>query len=131
MKLTQRMNDTQYTATEIQAMVRNMDDSKERHRRLKETNVEEYVQKLTEENQVLHFNFPSVFSLHAEDKLDGTFFYMLDQKRKIENGMTTEDEASIVVGKKLFSTWVEPVTQGRPVAKTESYADYYKRTTSR
>jgi hypothetical protein len=92
------MNDTQYTATEIQAMVRNMDDSKDRHRALKATNVELYVQKLTQENTVLHFNFPSIFSLHAEDKLDGTFFYMLDQKRKIERGDLTEDQASIDVG---------------------------------
>ena len=122
------MNDTQYTATEIQALVRNMDDSKARHRRLKESDVEQYVQKLTEENPILHFNFPSVFSLHAEDKLDGTFFYMLEQKRKIESGRLTEDQASIDVGKKLFSTWVEPVTQGRPAEKMESYNEYYKRT---
>ena len=122
------MNDVQYTATEIQAMVRNMDDSKERHRALKTTDVELYVKKLTEENTILHFNYPSIFSLHAEDKLDGTFFYMLDQKRKIERGDLTEDQASIDVGKKLFGTWVEPVTRGRPVEKMESYADYYKRT---
>ena len=124
------MNDTQYTATEIQALVRNMDDSKERHRALKGSDVELYVKKLTEENSILHFNFPSIFSLHAEDKLDGTFFYMLDQKRKIERGELTEDQASIVVGKKLFGTWVEPVTQGRPAEKMESYAEYYKRTSS-
>ena len=122
------MNDTQYTATEIQSMVRNMDDSKERHRGLKTTNVETYVKKLTEENQILHFNFPSIFSLHAEDKLDGTFFYMLEQKRKIETGEITEDQASVDVGKKLFSRWVEPVTQGRPVPQSESYSEFYKRT---
>ena len=125
------MNDVQYTATEIQALVRNMDDSKERHRALKATNVELYVQKLTEENTILHFNYPSIFSLHAEDKLDGTFFYMLDQKRKIERGDITEDQASIDVGKKLFGTWVEPVTQGRAVEKTETYAEYYSRTSGK
>ena len=122
------MNDVQYTATEIQAMVRNMDDSKDRHRALKGSDVELYVKKLTEVNPILHFNFPSIFSLHAEDKLDGTFFYMLDQKRKIERGELTEDQASVDVGKKLFGTWVEPVTQGRPVEKMESYVEYYKRT---
>jgi hypothetical protein len=122
------MNDVQYTATEIQAMVRNMDDSKDRHRALKATDVELYVKKLTEENTILHFNYPSIFSLHAEDKLDGTFFYMLDQKRKIERGELTEDQASVDVGKKLFGTWVEPVTQGRPSEKMETYAEYYKRT---
>ena len=123
------MNSVEYTATEIQAMVRNMDDSKKRHRRLKTTDPAEYIKKLTEENITLHFNYPSIFDLHSEDKLDSTFFYMLDKKRKIEKGEITEDQASIEVGKKLFKTWVEPVTQGRPTEKMESYDEYYKRTT--
>lgn len=125
------MNSIEYSATEIQAMVRNMDDSKKKHTHLRESNRrEEYIKKLTEENVTLHFNYPSIFDLHADDKLDETFFYMLDKKRKIEKGEITEDQASIEVGKKLFKTWVEPVTQGRPVEKMESYEEYYKRTTS-
>jgi len=124
------MNSIEYSATEIQAMVRNMDDSKRKHRRLRESNREEYIKKLTEENATLHFNYPSIFDLHADDKLDSTFFYMLDKKRKIEKGEITEDQASIEVGKKLFKTWVEPVTQGRPTEKMESYEAYYKRTVS-
>jgi hypothetical protein len=124
------MNSIEYTATEIQSMVRNMDDSKKTHRRLRESNREEYLKKLTDENPILHFNYPSIFDLHADDKLDETFFYMLEKKRKIEKGEITEDQASIEVGKKLFKTWVEPVTQGRPVEKMESYEEYYKRTTS-
>jgi hypothetical protein len=124
------MNSIEYTATEIQSMVRNMDDSKKKYRQLRESDREEYLKKLTEENQILHFNYPSIFDLHADDKLDATFFYMLDQKRKIEKGLVTEDQASIEVGKKLFSTWVEPVTRGSVVPKSESYEEYYKRTTS-
>lgn len=124
------MNSIEYTATEIQAMVRNMDDSKKKHKRLRESNREQYIEKLTEENPTLHFNYPSIFDLHADDKLDETFFYMLDKKRKIEKGEITEDQASIEVGKKLFKTWVEPVTQGRSVEKMESYDEYYKRTSA-
>ena len=124
------MNSVEYTATEIQSMVRNMDDSKKTHRRLKESDPAEYIKKLTEENEILHFNYPSIFTVHAEDKLDATFFYMLDKKRRIEKGELTEDQASIEVGQKLFKTWVEPITQGRPTEKTESYEQYYKRTTS-
>jgi hypothetical protein len=127
------MNSIEYTATEIQSMVRNMDDSKAKYMELRESNREEYLKKLTEENQVLHFNYPSIFDLHADDKLDATFFYMLDQKRKIEKGFITEDQASIEVGKKLFNTWVEPVTRGRQpeTANIETYEQYYKRTTSK
>jgi hypothetical protein len=53
---------------------------------------------------------------------------MLEQKRKIEAGVLTEDQASVDVGKKLFARWVEPVTQGRPVPQCESYSEFYKRT---
>lgn len=121
------MNDIQYDATQIQAMVRNMDDSKKRHRALKTSNVEEYVKNLTAENEILHFNFPSIFSLHAEDKLDATFFYMLNQKRRIEKGEVTEDEASTEVGKRLYGRWVAPVIGSTPTPATESYEEYYKR----
>jgi len=127
------MNSIEYTATEIQSMVRNMDDSKAKYKGLRESNREEYLKKLTDENQTLHFNYPSIFDLHADDKLDATFFYMLDQKRKIEKGIMTEDQATIEVGKKLFNTWVEPVTRGRQpdTATIETYEQYYKRTTSK
>ena len=46
------MNSVEYTATEIQSMVRNMDDSKKKHRRLKESDPAEYIKKLTDENLV-------------------------------------------------------------------------------
>ena len=117
------MNTVLYTATEIQAMVRNMDESKKKHKRLPP---EEYLQKLIDENQILHFNYPSIFSLHAEDKLDATFFYMLNQKRRIEKGELTEDDASKEVGNRLYHRWVEPaITQTAKPAEV-SYEDYYK-----
>ena len=116
-----------HSATEIQAMVRNMDDSKKKHKALKTSNPEAYTQKLIEENHTLHFNYPSIFLLHIEDKLDATFFYMLNQKRRVEKGEITEEEASKEVGKKLYGRWVEPLTRQEEVPKEESYEEYYKR----
>jgi hypothetical protein len=120
-------SDVFHNATEIQSMVRNMDDSKKKHAALKTSNPPEYIKTLIAENHTLHFNYPSIFLLHLEDKLDATFFYMLNQKRRVEKGEITEDEASKEVGKKLYGRWVEPLTRQQPVAKEESYEDYYKR----
>jgi len=121
------MNDKDYPATEIQSLVRDMDDSKNKHKALKTTDKAKYLEKLTEENQILHFNYPSIFELHADDKLDSTFFYMLNQKRRIERGEITEDQATKEVGKKLADRWVAPVLGNTAVQKEESYEEYYKR----
>jgi hypothetical protein len=125
------MNDIFYNATEIQSMVRNMDDSKRRHRQLKDTDTEAYTQKLIEENQTLHFNYPSIFLLHAQDKLDATFFYMLQQKRRVEKGEISEDQASREVGMRLYNRWVAPTVAGTSTPREESYEEYYKRTTNK
>ena len=121
------MNDKDYPATEIQSLVRDMDDSKKKHKALKTTDQAKYLEKLTEENQTLHFNYPSIFELHVDDKLDATFFYMLNQKRRIERGEITEDQATKEVGKKLADRWVAPVLSNTAVQKEESYEEYYKR----
>ena len=121
------MNDKDYPATEIQSLVRDMDDSKKKHNALKTTDKAKYLEKLTEENQTLHFNYPSIFELHVDDKLDATFFYMLNQKRRIERGEITEDQATKEVGKKLADRWVAPVLSNTAVQKEESYEEYYKR----
>jgi len=121
------MNDKDYPATEIQSLVRDMDDSKKKHKALKTTDKAKYLEKLTEENQILHFNYPSIFELHVDDKLDATFFYMLNQKRRIERGEITEDQATKEVGKKLADRWVAPVLSNTAVQKEESYEEYYKR----
>jgi 4-hydroxy-3-methylbut-2-en-1-yl diphosphate synthase IspG/GcpE len=121
------MNDKDYPATEIQSLVRDMDDSKNKHKALKTTDKAKYLEKLTEENQTLHFNYPSIFDLHADDRLDATFFYMLNQKRRIERGEITEDQATKEVGKKLADRWVAPVLGNTAVQNEESYEEYYKR----
>lgn len=121
------MDDKDYQATEIQSLVRNMDDSKKKWKALKNTDVTKYIEKLTEENQTLHFNYPSIFVLHSEDKLDATFFYMLNQKRRIERGELTEDQATNEVGKRLAERWVAPVLANAAPPKEESYEEYYKR----
>lgn len=117
---------TAHTATEIQAMVRNMDVSKDKYKDLKYTDPERYLNILREENAVLVEYYPAVFTLHADDKLDETFFYMLAEKRKMEKGDTTEDEASIRVGQKLFNTWVAPIVNGTTTPASMSYSEFYK-----
>ena len=125
------MNDKDYPATEIQSLVRDMDDSKKKWKALKTTDKTKYLEKLTEENTTLHFNYPSIFEKHAEDGLDATFFYMLNQKRRIERGELTEDQATKEVGKRLADRWVAPVLSNAAVQKEESYEEYYKRISSK
>jgi hypothetical protein len=117
---------TNHTATQIQAMVRSMDQSKQRHRYLKSSNPEQYLALLRTENETLVEFYPAVFTLHADDKLDETFFYMLQEKRKMEKGQTTEDEASVRVGQKLFQRWVAPIISNAPTPETMSYEQYYR-----
>ncbi len=116
------------SAVEIQALVRNMDESLRRHKGLKKTNKVIWRQKIEEENQKLYHDFPTVYEMHLEGKLDETFFYMLQMRRKIEKGELTEDEASKIVGQKLFDRFVGPVVGNTPPPQpTLSYADYYKK----
>lgn len=117
---------TAHTATEIQALVRNMDASKKKYKRLQQEDPEQYLESLKEENETLFEFYPAVFALHADDKLDETFFYMLQEKRKMEQGKTTEDEASVRVGQKLFNRWVAPAINGTAAPETMSYSQYYK-----
>jgi hypothetical protein len=121
------MDDKDYQATEIQSLVRDMDDSKKKWKALKNTDKTQYMEKLKEENPTLHYNYPSIFEKHAEDGLDAMFFYMLNQKRRIERGEMTEDQATKEVGKRLADRWVAPVLSNTVVHKEESYEEYYKR----
>jgi uncharacterized short protein YbdD (DUF466 family) len=122
------INDRILNATQIQALVRNMDASKKRWNRLKTSNRTEYLAKLKAENENLFFNYPAIFDMHAEDRLDSTFFEMLALKRKIEKGELTVDQASAMIGQKMFNRYVPHViNQGtNPPAKPMSYEDYYK-----
>ena len=69
------MNDIRYDATQIQAMVRNMDHSKRRWASLK-SDMTKYREKLEKENRILYDVFPSLWEMHIEDKLDEKFFKM-------------------------------------------------------
>ena len=111
-------------ATQIQALVRNMDHSKKKWRHLRR---EEFMEKLKNENDKLYFNFPSLWQMHAEDRLDATFFEMLSLKRKIEKGETTEQEASVVMGQRLFQKFAPATVNSNAAAPSMSYADYYKK----
>jgi hypothetical protein len=53
---------------------------------------------------------------------------MLKLKQKIEKGEITEDEASKLVGQRLFNRYVEPVVKPEQSQATPplSYEDYYK-----
>lgn len=122
------INDQKLTATQIQALVRQMDASKKKHQRLKRSGqMKEYEEALKKENELLYFNFPSLFDLHKEDKLDQTFFEMLALKRKIEKGEISTEQASSVVGQQLFNRFVPHViSNAAPPTPRMSYEDFYK-----
>lgn len=126
------INETILTATQVQALVRNMDKSKNKWRQLKRAGkIKEYEEKIKNENEQLYFNYPSLFQMHVEDKLDSTFFEMLNLKRKIERGEMTTDQASAIVGQQLFNRFVPHVVSNAPApAPRMSYEDYYKSTQS-
>jgi hypothetical protein len=112
---------------QIQALVRHMDESMRRHKGLKRTNMNEYRKKVVEENVRLYEEFPTVFEMHFEGKLDETFFNMLKLRRQIEKGEITEDEASKIVGQQLFDRYVAPKINNTPTPEAPlSYEQYYK-----
>ena len=73
----QNISERDLNATQIQALVRRMDQSKQRWKRMKRNKVE-YEEKLKNENTELYFNYQSLFQMHAEDRLDSTFLPNLD-----------------------------------------------------
>lgn len=123
------INDTQLTATQIQALVRQMDTSKTKYRGLKQSGKKlEYEQAVKAENEALYFNYPSLYQLHIEDRLDQTFFEMLNLKRKIEKGEMTAEQASAVVGQQLFNRFVpHAISNSAPPMARMSYEDYYRK----
>jgi hypothetical protein len=114
------------TSIQIQALVRQMDESMRRHKGLKRTNQHEYRKKVAEENQKLYNEFPSIYEMHIDGKLDEKFFNMLKLRRQIEKGEITEDEASKMVGQLLFDQYVAPVVNNVPVPSQMSYEEYYR-----
>lgn len=115
------------SSMKIQAMVRDMDTSIRKHKKLKTSNPTEYRKKLSEENEVLYNRFPTIFDLHIQGKLDQTFFEMLKLRRQIEKNEITEDDASKLIGQKLFDRFVAPVVNNTPPPeKPISYSEFYK-----
>jgi uncharacterized short protein YbdD (DUF466 family) len=119
------INDQDLSATQIQALVRNMDTSKQTWQALKGDKLA-YEEKLQKENEVLYFNYPSLFQMHAEDRLDTTFFEMLALKRKIEKGEITPEAATQVIGQKLSQRYIPEVAAQTPQAPTMSYEEFYR-----
>jgi len=115
------------SATQIQALVKRMDASKTTWRKLKrQGKTAEYEAKLKDENETLYFNYPSLFQLHVEDRLDQTFFEMLQLKRRIEKGELTPEQASTLVGQTLFNRYVPQAIapSAPPPAPRLSYEEY-------
>ena len=121
---------TSLSAIQIQALVRDMDTSFRKHRSLKESNPQEWAAKIKEENLLLFNDFPTVYNMHMNGTLDQTFFDMLALKRKIEKGELTEDQASVIVGQKLFNRYVDPVLKNLPAPPALSYSEFYKEKSS-
>jgi hypothetical protein len=121
------ITDEQLSATQIQALVKRMDVSKKTWRMLKrQGKTAEYEAKLKAENETLYFNYPSLFQMHVEDRLDQTFFEMLSLKRRIERGEITAEQASTLVGQQLFTRFVPQAAapQAPPPAPRMSYEEY-------
>lgn len=114
------------SSIQIQALVRQMDESMRRHKGLKRSNKHEYRKKILEENQTLANVLPAIFEMHYEGKLDEKFFNMLKLRRKVETGEMTEDDASKIVGQMLFDQYVAPVVNQTEAPKTLSYEEYYR-----
>lgn len=114
-------------AVQIQALVRNMDESLRKYKKLKQTNNALWLKKIQDENKKLFMEYPTIFKMHMEGKLDETFFYMLQMRHKIEKGEMTEDQASVLVGQKLFNRYVDPVINNKPKEPTLTYEEYYKK----
>jgi hypothetical protein len=117
------------SATQIQALTRKMDSSKKKWAALKRAGKEmEYRAAVKKENEMLFFNYPSLFDMHITDKLDSTFFEMLQLKRKIERGEITLEQANAHVGQQLYSRYVPHVIAPNTPAPTPkmSYEDFYK-----
>lgn len=114
------------TSIQIQSLVRHMDESIRRHKGLKRTNPPVYREKIVQENDKLYTEFPTIFEMHFEGKLDEKFFSMLKLRRKIEKGELTEDEASKQIGQMLFDQYVAPVVSNKPVPSQMTYEDYYR-----
>jgi hypothetical protein len=122
------INEQNLSATQVQALVRQMDSSKRKWRGLKQTGkMAEYEEALKNENTSLYFNYPSLFQMHLEDRVDSTFFEMLALKRKIEKGEITPEQASSVVGQSLFNRFAAPaIGQSTTEAPRMKYEDFYK-----
>ena len=118
---------SELTSIQIQALVRDMDTSMRKHRLTKRVDKEKFRAKVAAENEILYNMFPTIFEMHIEGKLDGTFFEMLKLKRKIEKGEMNEDEASKIIGQKLYDRFVDPVVKNTPPPeKPMTYSEYYK-----
>jgi len=115
------------SSMQIQALVREMDTSIRRHRKLKNSDPQKFYETVMEENKTLYDEFPSIFDKHIDGKLDATFFEMLKLRHKMDMGELTEHDASVIIGQKLFDRFVAPVVGNAPTPeKPLSYSEYYK-----
>jgi len=115
------------SSIQIQALVRDMDASIRRHRKLKNTDPAKFFETVADENKTLYDVFPTIFEKHIDGKLDATFFEMLKLRHKIDIGEMTEDDASRLIGQKLFDRFVAPVIGNAPAPeKPLTYSEYYK-----
>jgi hypothetical protein len=124
-----RIRPEELSATQIQALTRKMDLSKTKWKKLKQQGKkEEYRNKVKTENEMLFYNYPSLFDMHLEDRLDSTFFEMLQLKRKIEKGEITSEEATAYVGQQLFNRYVPHALDSNAPAPAPkmSYEEFYK-----
>ena len=103
-----------------------MDESLRKHKKIKTTHPDIWRKLIVKENERLYNEFPTIFEMHFEGKLDEKFFNMLKLRRQVEKGEITEDEASKIVGQLLFDQYVAPVVNNTPVPSQMTYEQYDK-----
>jgi hypothetical protein len=126
-EMTESRQNIKLTSIQIQALVRDMDTSMRKHRKLKARDEKLYHDTVATENQVLYNVLPTVFDMHLGGRLDQQFFEMLKLRRKIETGEMTDDQASRLIGQGLFDRYVAPIVNKTDhPAKPMSYEEFYK-----
>lgn len=88
---------------------------KEEVQRLKRTNKDEFRKRMETRYEQLHKRSPTLFDLVLQDDCDmEKLKWMLAMQAQIKSGKIDNDNASKIVGQKLFDEYVQPIVDSTP-----------------